>query len=121
MGLQTVQGYKIDFDETPVQNHVPNEIKLSSEEKKLVDEEVRQLVHNGDIVPSFMARSTVCLRCLPFGLSSAPFCFTKTLKPVYGTFRQNGIRCSYYIDDSINMNSDYETCVTKCKIDGRQT
>ncbi|MES9906572.1 MAG: reverse transcriptase domain-containing protein [Sedimenticola sp.] len=48
--------------------------------------------------------------CLAFGLSSAPFCFTKTLKPVYGFFRQNGIRCSYYIDDSINMNSDFDLC-----------
>ena len=42
--------------------------------------------------------------CLPFGLKSAPFVFIKILKPVYAWFRQQNIRCSYYIDDSINMN-----------------
>jgi hypothetical protein len=48
--------------------------------------------------------------CLPFGLSSAPFVFTKILKPVYGSFRQQGIRCSYYIDDSIGMNKNRDMC-----------
>ena len=42
---------------------------------------------------------------LPFGLKSAPYVFTKILKPVYAWFRLQNIRCSYYIDDSINMNS----------------
>lgn len=42
--------------------------------------------------------------CMPFGYSAAPKVFTKLLKPVYAWFRSEGIRCSYYIDDSINMN-----------------
>lgn len=41
--------------------------------------------------------------CLPFGLSSAPRTFTKVLKPVFSWFRQ-GFRCSYFIDDSLNMD-----------------
>lgn len=29
--------------------------------------------------------------CLPFGLSSAPYCFTKLIKPVMQKLRENGI------------------------------
>ena len=47
---------------------------------------------------------------LCFGLSSAPFCFTKVLKPLYAFFRQLGIRCAYYIDDSINMHGHLDSC-----------
>ena len=48
--------------------------------------------------------------CLCFGLKSAPFLFTKVLKPVYVWFRQQNIRCSYYIDDSLNMDQDKAVC-----------
>ncbi|MCG7875172.1 MAG: reverse transcriptase domain-containing protein [Candidatus Thiodiazotropha endolucinida] len=53
--------------------------------------------------------------CLPFGLSTAPRLFTKILKPIYAWFRQQGIRCSYYIDDSINMNKDRNVCAENTK------
>ena len=46
-------------------------------------------------------------KCLCFGISSAPRIFTKILKPVYAFFRQLGIRCIYYIDDSLIMNQHY--------------
>ena len=39
--------------------------------------------------------------CLPFGLSSAPWVFTKTLKPVAGLLRELGIRMIIYIDDML--------------------
>ena len=48
--------------------------------------------------------------CCCFGLKSAPFLFTKVLKPVYSWFRQKNFRCSYYIDDSLNMNQDKAVC-----------
>ena len=48
--------------------------------------------------------------CVCFGLKSAPFLFTKVLKPVYAWFRQQNIRCSYYIDDSLNMDQDRAVC-----------
>ena len=54
--------------------------------------------------------------CLPFGLKSAPYVFTKILKPVYAWFRQQNIRCSYYIDDSINMNSLMDVCQTNTNV-----
>ena len=37
--------------------------------------------------------------CLPFGLSSAPWVFTKTLKPVVALLRELGVRMVVYIDD----------------------
>lgn len=49
-------------------------------------------------------------KVLAFGLASAPRVFTKVLKPVYAFFRQHGIRCIYYIDDSLNMNQDVDVC-----------
>ncbi len=41
--------------------------------------------------------------CLPFGLSSAPWVFTKTLKPVTALLREPGIRLVIYIDDILIM------------------
>ena len=37
--------------------------------------------------------------CLPFGLSSAPWVFTKTTRPVVATLRELGLRVIIYIDD----------------------
>lgn len=54
--------------------------------------------------------------CLPFGLSIAPYLFTKILKPVYAWFRQQNIRCSYYIDDSLNMNQSNIVCAQNSDI-----
>lgn len=53
--------------------------------------------------------STLSVLVLPFGLSSAPHVFAKVLKPVYAKFRKAGITCSYYIDDSLQMNQNYDT------------
>ena len=51
---------------------------------------------------------------LPFGYSAAPRIFTKLLKPIYAWFRSQGIRCSFYIDDSLNMNKEKEICLNNC-------
>ena len=40
---------------------------------------------------------------LPFGLSSAPFVFTKLLKPAVAILRQAGIRLVLYLDDMLIM------------------
>ena len=42
---------------------------------------------------------TYQFNCLPFGLSSAPWVFTKTLKPVLAVLRERGVRLIAYIDD----------------------
>ncbi len=41
--------------------------------------------------------------CLPFGLSSAPWVFTKTLKPVIALLRELGVRLVIDIDDVLIM------------------
>ena len=40
----------------------------------------------------------------------APRLFTKIFKPIFAWFRHQGYRCSYYTDDSINMNKDKTVC-----------
>ena len=46
--------------------------------------------------------------CLPFGLTSAPWVFTKTLKPVVALGRELGIRLVVYIDDILLMAESKE-------------
>ena len=41
--------------------------------------------------------------CLPFGLNSAPYTFTKLLKPAVALLRKLGIRCILYLDDMLIM------------------
>ena len=43
-------------------------------------------------------------QCLPFGLSSAPGAFTKTLKPVLAVLRSLGIRIVIYVDDMLLLH-----------------
>ena len=54
-------------------------------------------------------------KVLPFGLASVPRMFTKLLKPGFAWFRQQGIRCSYYIDDSLCLNQKFASCVRDTK------
>lgn len=42
--------------------------------------------------------------CLPFGLSSAPRCFTKIMRVVVTFLRRRGIRLIIYLDDFLIMN-----------------
>lgn len=44
--------------------------------------------------------------CLPFGHSSAPWCFKKLLKPVLAFFRTHGVRSIIYLDNILLFNSD---------------
>lgn len=48
--------------------------------------------------------------CLPFGYSLAPRTFTKILKPVYALLRAQGIRTTYYIDDTLIVASSAHQC-----------
>ena len=47
-------------------------------------------------------------RCLPFGLSSAPWVFTKTLKPALALLREMGVRLVAYIDDILVLAESRE-------------
>lgn len=48
--------------------------------------------------------------CLPMGLNTSPFVFTKLLKPVVEHLRKQGIRVVIYLDDLICLGSSYKEC-----------
>ena len=48
--------------------------------------------------------------CICFGIKSAPFLFTKLLKPLYARFRQQKMHYFYYINDSLNMDKEKAVC-----------
>ena len=52
---------------------------------------------------------TYQFNCLPFGLSSAPWVFTKTTKPVVTILRSLGLWIIIYIDDILIRAADKET------------
>ena len=49
--------------------------------------------------------------CVPFGLSSAPWLFTKTLRPIFSKFHEKGFQGFGYIDDSFIIADSYEECL----------
>lgn len=48
--------------------------------------------------------------CLPFGLSSAPYCFTKLMKPILEHLRSHDVVCVNYLDDILILGDSYEEC-----------
>lgn len=48
--------------------------------------------------------------CLPFGFSIAPYCFTKTVRPVVKYMRKNGVICVNYLDDFFLLGETQEEC-----------
>lgn len=48
--------------------------------------------------------------CLPFGLSSSPYIFTKIMKPVMNNIRLNGWLSLVYLDDLLCISDTYESC-----------
>ena len=53
--------------------------------------------------------------CLPFGLSSTPWIYTKTLKPIYAEFHSRGFSGFGYIDDSFIIADSYEESLQATK------
>lgn len=49
--LETIDGYKIEFYQTPFQTHIPSEIPFSKEQADFVSEEVYKLVQKVAIEP----------------------------------------------------------------------
>lgn len=50
--------------------------------------------------------------CLPFGLSSAPYIFTKILQPATALLRSTGLLSVRYLDDYLCIANSYEECLT---------
>ena len=60
--------------------------------------------------------SCINVSAFVFGIKLAPFLFTKLLKPVYASFREQKIRCFYYIVDSFNMDKEMAVCQSNTKV-----
>lgn len=48
--------------------------------------------------------------CLPFGLSLAPYLFTKLTKPIIAKLREQGIILAVYLDDILIIGRDHKEC-----------
>lgn len=48
--------------------------------------------------------------CLVFGLDSAPYTFSKLMKPVLQVLRSRGISCVNYLDDFLILGSSSDDC-----------
>ena len=53
---------------------------------------------------------------LPFGLSSAPFIFTKLLKPLETHWRSQGIPIAIFFDDGVGAGSSIEAAKIKSSL-----
>lgn len=45
--------------------------------------------------------------CLPFGLCTSPFVFTKVMKPVINALREQGLVLTIFLDDILCVGSTY--------------
>lgn len=54
-------------------------------------------------------------QCLPFGLCTAPYTFTKMLKPVFSHLRSKGFLSVVYLDDFLLINKDSQSCIQNVK------
>ena len=63
-------------------------------------------------VRSFLLlNSKIIITCLPFGLCTSPFVFTKILNPVLKYLRERGFISVAYLDDILCITASYEDCV----------
>ncbi|XP_069086423.1 uncharacterized protein [Pleurodeles waltl] len=60
-------------------------------------------------VPNTTPTLTPPLKVLPFGLSSAPWCFTKVMRPVVDNLRFRGVRMIICFDDILLMAQDVQS------------
>ena len=54
--------------------------------------------------------------CLPFGLCTAPYTFTKLLRPVIASFRKKGLKSVIFLDDFLLIGNSREDCVRNVEI-----
>jgi hypothetical protein len=59
--------------------------------------------------------NTMCLSVLPFGLSTAPYIFTKLIKPLETHWRFQNISIAVFLDDGWSSELDSSKCKTQAK------
>ncbi|XP_067205411.1 uncharacterized protein [Linepithema humile] len=94
-----------------LQSHYPTH-KAKFVPKKLIDFSIEELLKGLQIVQDCLYQFKV----LPFGLASAPYIFTRILKPVVHSFREKGLFLVIYLDDFLLMADSYEQCMRNIKM-----
>ena len=56
-----------------------------------------------------------CFTVLPFGLSTAPYIFSKCLRTLVKYWRRNSINIVLYLDDGFGMTQNFDDCKTDAK------
>lgn len=69
--------------------------------------------HGGRLIP--LTKSFYVFTVLPFGLSSAPYVFTKVLKPLEKYWRLQGLCIAIFLDDGWTIVQDRESCRIKAR------
>lgn len=59
----------------------------------------------------FFQRKLYQFNVLPFGLCTAPFTFTKIMKPIVAHLREKGFISVVYLDDYLCIGKDYQQCL----------
>lgn len=58
----------------------------------------------------YFKRKIYQFRCLPFGLSTSPYVFTKVMKPVMNVLRNKGFLSTIYLDDMLCIGNNFRNC-----------
>lgn len=107
--LNAISGYQIPFLQTPPSRPFLQEPRLSEVEERLCALEIGRLLAKSAIQHAAFAPDQYLFflflidktseGALPFGLSSAPYIFTKLLKPLATVLREKGFLSVIYLDE----------------------
>ncbi|CAC5391543.1 unnamed protein product [Mytilus coruscus] len=114
-------GYVIPFLQTPTSMSFKNN-KSANVHSKFVNEAISELLNIGCVIetpfqPFVVNPLSVAVQSsgkkrlildlmLAFGLSSAPYLFTKCLRPIVKYWQENGVDIVLYLDDGLGMGKN---------------
>lgn len=118
--LNAISGYQIPFLQTPPSRPFLQEPRLSEVEERLCALEIGRLLAKGAIqhaafapdqyLSSYFLIDKTSEGALPFGLSSAPYIFTKLLKPLATVLREKGFLSVIYLDEFLLIGDTLQEC-----------
>ncbi|KAI8506505.1 hypothetical protein Bbelb_159320 [Branchiostoma belcheri] len=78
-----------------------------------LEDDQTETIYTQDSIPTRFSwkKRFFMFASLPFGLSPAPFVFTKLMRPVVAHWRGQGFRCFMYLDDGSGARHSYDDCL----------
>ncbi|KMQ91154.1 reverse transcriptase and recombinase, partial [Lasius niger] len=132
-----IQGYKILFASTPTQQDKFREGLLNKRDELYIQDTINTLMIKGAIrrvrpcegqflftfflVPKSNGKQRWREQiyewsCVPFGLSVAPWLYTKMMKPVKNVFRERELLSVVYLDDWLCFGKTKEECAENIEV-----